>query len=250
MGDQTRQQNYPVLVDISQPGPGRAVQAPTPQPVTARSVGAGINRFVADAMSTYAAPALRRTAQIMPATAIPVALGGTQERRVATRDFVEGLFSGNSQPAPAQAPDKAPVDAEKLVKLAVDPVNQALAQGRAATPTITPYDRQLAALSAILGSRNMTLSDLQAATSMLPKPNKPITAKDTMIGQAALSSQQIFQQQLNAAAELAKSDPEKGAAALDKARAENFQRQVAILGANPMNVALAQTQLPDPDKED
>lgn len=131
----------------------------------------------------------------------------------------------------------------KSTPSAAKAVDQAMAQGRAAAPAVTPYDQQLAALSTILHSPNMTLGDLKAVTTMLPKPNKPYSVKDIITGTANDQSQKMLEQSLQAAA--AKSDPTEAAAARDKAYQDDFLRKVAILGSNPVNAAQAPMFVPE-----
>jgi len=181
------------------------------------------------------------------AAAVPKSFGAAAKLAAGGLAFGAPVIGGldstvNTPGAPSGKPS---MDGAAAVRAVLDPVSQALSQGRAAPATLTPYDKQLAALSTILGSSKMTLSDLQAVTGMLPKQNKPFSPKDVMVGQAAAQSQQMFQQQLNDAAKLADTDPEKGAAARDAAMAAEFQRRISILGSNPMNVAQAQLLVPD-----
>lgn len=124
------------------------------------------------------------------------------------------------------------------------PVEAALAAGRTLPAEITPYERQLAALNAIFKSPNATLTDLQSATGMLPKPNKPASAKDNVLSETTALSQAIFQNDIKNAEELAKTDPEGARALTAKAMESEFQRRAGLVGLNPMNIAQAQLMAP------
>lgn len=131
-------------------------------------------------------------------------------------NMTDGLDS--TTPAPAAAAPEKPVEA-------------ALAAGRVAEPAVTPYDRQLAALNAILQSPNMTLSDLQSATNMLPKQPKPPTAKETIMGETAKRFDALFKRDMAAAGD----DPVLGAKAMEA----DANRWAALAGTNPLTMQQA-----------
>lgn len=133
-----------------------------------------------------------------------------------------------------------------------NPVESSLAAGRAATAALTPYDRQLAALDTIFKSPNATLTDLQAATGMLPAPPRARTAKDTAFGQTAELSRQIYESQIASIA------AQKDAGEITDAQAQlatkqameaEFQRQSGMQGLNPMNMMQAQMMTPDEESQ-
>ena len=188
---------------------------------TARQTGARMHAEVARG-TAGAGRVLGSYAMSSPITALLVKMFGTQDGRVATRDFVEGAATGNpNKPAPRVAPKPA----------VTNPVSAALAQGKAAPPpTISPYDRQLAFLDSVF-QQPLTLRQASMASGMLPATGKPPSAGDMIKGQAAQLSQLIFQHQLDEA----KGDDTKTAAAMDA----EYQRRIGIIGANPLNAALA-----------
>ncbi len=182
------------------------------------------------------APAVRALAPSQPTTAM--AFGGlqalgSQDTRVAIRDAIDG-FLGNPQGG-----KKLPVQSDK-------PVEQALAQGRAAggpPAEITPAERQAALISAILGS-NLTVNEAGAvaglAGSGIPGANAKVSAKDTVMTQAAQLSEAIYAGQLKQAQQLAQTDP-AGAKALEmKATTEHWSRQAGLVGLNPLQIAQAE----------
>lgn len=96
----------------------------------------------------------------------------------------------------------------------------------------TPTDRLNAFLQAAM-SMPQSVASMQGVTAMIPKqalPKQP-TAKDSLLGQAALISQGQYAQDLKDAAD----DPAKASKAVDA----YFRRQATLLGSNPMNVSLA-----------
>lgn len=200
-----------------------------------RRTGAGIGAAVRDAGAAAAGSFWRHLTKADPLTGPLInaagTLVGTQGGRVMTRDFLEGAVSGNpNKPAPRVAPKAAAV---------INPVEAALAQGKAGPqPSITPQDRQLAFLDAVF-RKPLTLEQASLASGMLPTTGKPPTAKDTLQGQAALLSQQIFDHQLA----LAQGDDTKTAAAMEA----EYQRRIGIIGVNPLNVAMANNASGEPD---
>lgn len=84
------------------------------------------------------------------------------------------------------------------------------------------------------------LTALSGAPQVAPT-TRPTTPKEAMMGGAAELSNRIYASQLAQARELAKSDPEKGALAEQKATEAHFQRIASMAGAfNPQNYTMAQ----------
>lgn len=133
-----------------------------------------------------------------------------------------------------------------------NPVESSLAAGRAATAALTPYDRQLAALDTIFKSPNATLTDLQAATAMLPAVPKQGTKKDAAFGQTAELSRAIFEQQIasiSAQKDAGEIDDAQAQLATKQAMEAEFQRQSGMQGLNPMNIMQAQMMAPDEESQ-
>lgn len=154
--------------------------------------------------------------------------------------IIAGMDNSVSKPAASTTPTP---EITAMVKQFTDPVTAALAQGKAAPAAVSPYDQQLAALNTILHSPNMTLGDLKAVTTMLPKQNKPWSPKDVITATTNDQSTAMLNQALQEAA--AKADPAEAAAARDKAYQEDFLRKVALLGSNPVNTAQAPMLIPE-----
>lgn len=133
-----------------------------------------------------------------------------------------------------------------------DPVAASLAAGRGASAVVTPYERQLEALNTILASPNATLSDLQAATAMLPAAPKQGSKKDAAFGRTAELSRQIFESQIasiGAQKDAGEITEEQARAMTATAMNEEFQRQAGMQGFNPMNLMQAQMMAPDEEAE-
>lgn len=152
----------------------------------------------------------------------------TQQGRVAARDAFDG-FVGN--PKGGQ-------------KVPVQPVEQALAQGREAMVQpnpITPMDRQSQMIAAILGS-SLTVNEAATVSGILPQPttkNAP-SAKDTIAAQAAALAQEQFAGQVAQAKALEASDPTGAKAAVDSAAKLFLSQLTNLSGANPQQVVMAQ----------
>lgn len=181
----------------------------------------------------FGAPVARAVAPLAElAVDAPAALAGlfTQEGRVKTREGFD-LLAGNPYGGPKYA-----VQPE-------NPVAQALAQGRTAAPPreIPAVDRQSQLIAAILGS-NLTVDEATKVTSILPAAaggGKAPSAKDNVLGNAAKLSEALFQNQVNQATELAKTDPVGARAIVDKATQDHFARQAGLVGFNPVQLAQA-----------
>jgi hypothetical protein len=202
----------------------------------AHAAGAQVRRAVGNATSGAAT----RTAMAIPGIAAPlvapiIATVGSQRGRVAVRDFVDGLIGNpkGGKKAPVQAtPAPAPARARQ-------PVEESLAIGRTAEPVITPHDRQLAFLDTVFRGP-LTMREAAAYSQMLPQQaSKAPTAKDTVLGETAKLSQAIYQNAIDQATELAKTDPEGARAITEKATAEYFNRQAGLVGFNPVQLAQA-----------
>lgn len=142
------------------------------------------------------------------------------------------------------------LDAREAFK--ANPVDASLAVGRASPAALTPYERQLEALNTIFASPNATLSDLQAATAMMPAQPRPRTAKDSAFGQTAELSRQIFESQIasiGAQKDAGEITEEQARAMTATAMNEEFQRQAGMQGFNPMNLMQAQMMAPDEEAE-
>lgn len=166
----------------------------------------------------------------------------------AGEDFFRGFGPGFADPKSAVRV-AAPVAPRVVPKVALkDPVAASLAAGRAAAPTpISPHDRQLAALDTILRGP-FTRDDLDLVSRSLPAPAKAATYKDTVLGETAKLSQQIFANQIAQAQELAETNPQAARNATAKATDALYQRNAALVGMNPL--ALAQAQMFGPAEED
>lgn len=196
---------------------------------TARSLGAGILRPV-----VTAPVGLVRDVAAVPMSAIaPVArfLGGALGS------------SGSDAVTVASAPE-----APAVVKQPVSPVDAALAAGRAAASTsLSPQERTLAAIDSILRGP-VSIKDVQGLAGVFPALTKvPQTERDATIGKVAQTSEDIYQQEIKAATELAKTDLPAAQAAAAKATDAYFQRGATLVGANPL--AAAQAKLLNPDDE-
>lgn len=142
---------------------------------------------------------------------------------------------------------EAPVEAKPLT--AAKAADEALATGagmRPAPTVITPQEALANRLGVILGSDRATLSDIQSAGALVPTSIKPATTqKDALTGQTAAVSQAIFANEVAQAQELAKTDPEGAKKVTAKATADYYQRNAALVGANPQNLAMAQLLNPN-----
>lgn len=182
---------------------------------------------------------LANTARAVPAVQNPlgaglVALLGSQGARVAARDAFDG-FVGN------------PKGGQKVPVQPVQPVEEALAQGREAMVEpneIAPIDRQSQMIAAILGS-GLTVNEAASVAGILPQStgkNAPST-KDTVMASAAALSRELYEGQIAKARALEATDPDGAKAAVESAAKNYFNQTAGLVGFNP--VQLAQAQLMD-----
>lgn len=153
-----------------------------------------------------------------------------QPVRVGIRSFFEGLAGAADGSKASKAAAAVPAK----------PVEQALSQGRSARAqaAAAPNDPVGQMLSAILAS-GLTVNEAATVAGMLPAAGKPASAKDTVMSQAAKLSEALFQNEINQATELAKTDPDAAKAVVEKATAAHFQRQAGLVGFNPVQLAQA-----------
>lgn len=185
----------------------------------ARAVGSGLVAPLVTYPAAVVEDVVGRPARTVASSLVDV-LGGA-------------LGSGGSTAVAPAAPaaSRQPVAPQRAVEAA-------MAKGRAA-PAVTPQARALAAIDTILRGP-FTLKEFETAVGALPAPAKPQTTKNTVLGQTAELSQQIFQNQITQAQELAKSDPESAQAAVAKATDDYFKRNSGLVGFNPADLVNAQ----------
>lgn len=205
-----------------------------PNESSARRVGSQINSALrrGGAISAGIAGRAVKTAvqPIVPLVGPLAAAIGNQGSRVAARDFVEGVVGVPAAPAAKKAAPKAQPKA---------------APAAAQAPKVSDRDRTIAAINAALNTP-MTLRETQAVVGLLPAATKT-TQKDQLIGATAQLSQQMYAQQIAQATELAKTDPVGAKEMTAKATDAYFQRNAALTGFNPLQ--LAQASLIDQDPE-
>lgn len=155
-------------------------------------------------------------------------LVGSQQGRVAARKAFDG-FVGN------------PKDDQGDV---VQPVEQALAQGRAAATQpnpIAPVDRQSQMIAAILGS-GLTVNEAATVSGILPQPttkNAP-SAKDTIAQQAAALAKMQFDDQIAQAEALKATDKDGAKAVTENAAKTLFAQLAGLSGFNPEQLVMSQ----------
>ena len=134
---------------------------------------------------------------------------------------------------------------------AANPVAAAMVAGRDAPQAITAHDQMLAQLSTILGSGNATMSDLKSVSGMLPAPAKAVSPKDTVTGDIAKHSKDIYDAEIAsivAARKAGEIDQKTGQQMVQKAARDQFLRGTALVG-NPLSFAQA-NMLPAPTDEE
>jgi hypothetical protein len=243
MAEKKTKRQYPIRLDISEPGRARAaparnanldpLEAVLPQAVAAqRSASADTDRYWSEGRIPEALGAAIRPMATVPAGAVndlvvsPLAALGSGAARAV------GGFLGFTGDETKRKTKAAPAAATR------DRTIKTIAP-RQAEPEITPQDRALAYVDTLLRGP-VTMREAQAATNMLPAPAKPQTNKDKIYGSTADLSQALFSNQVEQAKALAATDPEGAQAIVEKATDEYFKRQSAILGVNPANLAMAQ----------
>lgn len=232
----------PVRLDIATPGVVRAFPGRSEEPKTAHGFGQYIARKAAD-FGSVLGNALHMTAATNPAT-IPYEVLSHQSNRVAIRDFIDGLMGNPKGGArtPVQ-PAAAPTSLDQAT--AAQAARVALAAGRGAQNPITPQDRVAAFIDSQFQGP-LTMREAAAFSGMLPDvataraaSGKGPKAKDTVLGQTAQLSQEIYQNQIDQAKALMATDPEGARAATEKATQDYFNRQAGLVGFNPTNLAQA-----------
>lgn len=210
------------------PATARAVQSSTDdaarlfqQGQYARSLGAGLVR---------------------PVVSYPVAIAddviGRPVRALAglAADAFGGAVGSEGSTAVTRAAPAAPAAKPATARQAVD---ASLAKGRASAEP-TPQQRALAVIDTILRGP-VSLNTLKNVVGLLPAPTKTDTsAKGAVLGQTAQLSQQIYQNQVAQAQELAKTDPEGAQAVVAKATDDYFKRNAGLVGFNPADMVNAQ----------
>lgn len=212
---------YPVRVDLPPPGPA---------PSTAMAVGQALRR------STQTAPQNAVDALPIIGPAIHFARPALAAVPSAFSDFVKGLTGGGA----AQAATPAPAPAKAAGYGPVEPVAAAMTAGRQADATpITPQQRLLAAVDTIL-SHPFTMRDLNTVANIrgdLTAPVKPQTARDQQYATVGAIADAQYKAELDAAQKLGTQAEQD--AAIAKATDKYFSRQSSILGANPLNLSMA-----------
>lgn len=132
-------------------------------------------------------------------------------------------------------------------KVPVQPVEDALAQGREAMndpEAIVPADRQSQLIASILGS-GLTIKEAATMAGILPQTtgkSAPNT-KAVVMSQAAALSRELYEDQVAKARALEATDPDGAKAAVESAAKNYFNQTAGLVGFNP--VQLAQAQLMD-----
>lgn len=180
-------------------------------------------------------------AQTSPTFSVGPITGAAMATAHLLKDKVSGFFGDalGLPNAPTMA-SPAPVVAKAPATRAAA-ASQALTKGKttkAADIKITTQDRVLAALDK-MAREGMTLGEMGQATAMLPAPVKQ-TGKDIAIGQALQLSQTEFATQVAQAQQLAQTDPAGARAAVGKATDAYYKRIAPLVGANPMESAMAE----------
>lgn len=184
-----------------------------------------------------------------PAAAVVDTLAPVGAALTAIPSFVGGVLGSSGDTSVVKtAPAAAAPDARQAVQ-------QALVQGRAATPAevVTPQDALGEALQKILTSPNATLADISRAGALVPAVTKNgPKAKDTVLGQTAALSEAIFQDQVGKIDEAVKAGtitPEQAVIGKEKATAAWFARNGGLVGFDPSKLVQAQL-LEGADEED
>lgn len=132
------------------------------------------------------------------------------------------------------APAETPVEAPQAV-------DRAMAQGRTAPAVVTPRDQLNQFISSVLG-QGASINQVRALGDLVEGTPRPATAKDTMMGQTALLSQQIFQRQMEALqAQLADGSIDQATfdAGVTGLQDQMFNRNAGLVGLNPAQLAEA-----------
>lgn len=199
----------------------------------------GVTGFVRGAVDS----ARRQIMTNYPVLGATIATLGSQNARVAARDFVEGAV-GQPRPAPrapasVAAPSAAPQPRHARPGEIVGTV---LGPGLAAPARITPSDRISAAVDTILRGP-FTMRGLATAASALPAPVRPLTPRDNLIAETAAVSKSIADTAIRDAQARAASGEitsEQAQRAVAGALTNWQNRSLALAGANPFQIAQAQ----------
>lgn len=211
---------------------------------TARSVGARINRAFSEAPSTAGTVLQSVLSAISPGASLVAHAIGSQQNRVATRDFVEGLAGVDA--APVAAALTAPRSFNDVSAVGRGAVTVALPQARPAAPKavilpgtaadLTPAERQAAFVDSLF-RHPLTLEQATAATGIMQKPDKQRTYKDSIIPDLVNQSTELYKEAVAQAT--AEPDTAKAQEMLTQARKDHFNRVLPLAGGNPLNVASA-----------
>lgn len=206
-----RRQEYPIRMDISRPGPAQA-------PV---SNGAAAGRAVRRAAANQIA-----STPVAQALALASAIGSSIIPRAT--EFMSGVTG--IRPVLPEASTAKPA-----MQVAAIPRQPAVAVAPKAQRQPTPQERMLAYVDTLLRGP-VTLREAQAAAGMIPAPTKPVSAKDKIAASAANIADTQFQLDLAATQKMQAGEEQDAARA--KAADAYFRRQAALLGVNPMQLAM------------
>lgn len=216
---------YPVRLDISQPAANDA-----------RTAGENFRTAVSNAWDDAKANTQRQLLASFPLIGTMAAALGSQDFRVAARDFVEGAAGQPRPAARAAAPTVSGVGPQGRYTpeqiAARDSVAAAMSAGRGAVETITPQQQMLQALGGIL-SRPHTMRDLKTVGEFLPAPTKARTARDVAAGEATAVAREVLASKIAQAQELAQTDAKGAAAVREKAMMDYMNFNAGIGGLNP-----------------
>lgn len=208
---------------------------------TSRSAGLAISRPLArNARLDFP----RAAAQVNPILGLVTRAFGSQENRVAARDFVEGL-AGIEAPRPiSKLGEKRqgsvtidlPLAAKRSAPRAAG-AKAATAKAAAEAP-LSPQEKQLALLDTMF-SKPLTTNQIVALTGALPRAPKGPTPTDEMNARTEQTSQALYAAALARATEVEQSDPEEGRNLKLQALKDHYDRQAAFSGANVLGLAQA-----------
>lgn len=208
---------YPIRLDISQPGNVRTAPERSFAHQIGSTVGDAIKNVVLGNPVTGVVPLVRSIYGSAP-----------------VQSFTEGALGLAPGAMTAPAPAAAPKVAAKAPAAAAGVVPPANLQPIA----ITPQMRALAEIDSIL-SQPHTRKEARETMAMIPAPLKPATGKNRVAELGAQAAQDWFAGQVAAADKLKVSDPEGARSAVAQAQTEYLRWLATLAGGDPAQQALA-----------